>query len=343
MIMPTAKNKLINQRIEKGLIYLYNNQFPNGEFPTYLSLSADMDNRDSLNMDNRENVNVIFDTAFILHTLNLVDDEHTKEIVNEMRTKAVDFLLDNKEPHGVWRFYGKNSTIPPDIDCTSLAFASLVESGVNISNESLDYMLNYRTPEGVFYVWIDPDEWPKVDPCVNANALYAYSLREKTQNGVIGYLNDIAENASFLNGSAYYPSPYVFTYLFTKAYSDGKVNELKPSLSKIKEYLLETQNPDGGWGNDLNTALATTSLINLGFKGEHLERAIGHILINQDKNGSWDIYGLYIAPGDSLNPIIYFGSRELTTSFSLEALIKYKNNILKKDNIIEDEEQHGKA
>ncbi|HEY9247048.1 MAG TPA: hypothetical protein VIO11_09400, partial [Candidatus Methanoperedens sp.] len=211
---------------------------------------------------------------------------------------------------------------------TSVAFASLVESGVNISNESLDYMLNYRTPDGVFYVWIDPEEWPKVDPGVNADALYAYSLRKKTQNGVIRYLNDIAENKSFVNVSTYYPSPCVFTYLFTKAYSDGKVNELKPSLNNIKEYLLETQNPDGGWGNDLNTALAATSLINLGFKGEQLEGAIGHILINQDKNGSWDSYGLYIAPGHSLNPPIYFGSQELTTSFSLETLIKYKNNIL---------------
>lgn len=323
----TIKNKFIDLRIEKGLNYLYENQLPNGDFPVYLSLS--------LNMSHSSNANVpiVFDTGLILHTLNIADSRHTKELY-EMKTKAIDFLLNNKESHSVWRFFGKNDYIPPDIDDTSVVFAALVESGVNISDESLDYMLNYRTLDGVFYVWINSEEWlntsnpyynkpefrlNEIDPSVNTNALYAYSLRKRTQNGVIRYLKGIIENESYKNGSAYYSSPYVFIYLITKAYSDGKVKEFKPYLSNIKEYLLKTQNPDGGWGEDINTSMATNALINIGYRGNELEKAIGHILYTQENDGSWDLYSVYTQPG---NPIIYFGSKELTTSFSLEALIK---------------------
>lgn len=102
-------------------------------------------------------------------------------------------------------------------------------------------------------------------------------------------------------------------------------------IDDIKKYLLETQNSDGGWRNDLDTALATISLINLGYDAEPLNRAIGYILNNQNKNGSWNIHFMYIQPGDSIKPTNYFGSQELTTSFSLEALIKYKDMNMKKE------------
>ena len=340
----TAKSKLFDRRIEKGLNYLHENQLPTGEFPIYLSLSPDMSHTSNVTTY-FGSADIIFDTGLILHTLNIADNKNTKKIVYEMKNKAIVLLLNNMERHNVWKFFGKNHYIPPDIDDTSVLFAGLVESGVNISNESLDYMLNYRTNDDVFYVWMNSEEWlnssnplynvskfrlNEIDPNVNVNALYAYSLRKRTQNGVIKYLKDIIENGTFKNGSTYYPSPYVFTYLVTKAYSDGKVKKLKPNLGKIKEYLLKTQNPDGGWGNDLYTALATNALINMDYKGHRLEKAIEHILNTQENNGSWDIYSIYILPERP----IYFGSQELTTSFNLEALIKYKKhlNILDDDN-----------
>lgn len=340
-----TNSKFIDQKIDKGLNYLYENQFPSGEFPTYLSLSHDMSN-----IEDKEtifgNVPIIFDTGLILHTLNLADNKYVEnmhsKMIYKMKNNATNFLLDNKESHSVWRFFGKNHYIPPDVDDTSVVFASLVESGTNMSNESLDYMLNYRNSNGIFYVWINSEEWlypsnpfynkqsmrlNEIDPGVNTNALYAYSLRKRTQNDVINYLNDMIENESFVNGSSYYPSPYILIYLITKAYSDGNVKELDPSIDTIKRYLLKTQDHDGGWKNDINTALATTSLINLNYRGKHLKKAIEHILNNQNENGSWDIYSVYTQPGDALHATIYFGSYELTTSFSIESLIKYKNYI----------------
>lgn len=325
------KSKLIDMKIEKGLNYLYENQLPGGEFPVYLSLSPDM-------TQSVLAVSTPFDTGLIIHTLNIADNN--KEIVNEMKNKSIIFLLNNMEQHHVWRFFGRNDYIPPDIDTTSVVFAALIESGVDISDESLDYMLNYRTTDDIFYTWMNSEEWISpsnpyynlpflkvIDHNVNINALYAYSLRNRAQNGVVEYLKKIIKNESFIDGSEYYPSPYVFTYLITKANFEGNFKELKPYLNDIKKYLLRTQNPDGSWGNDLETALAVNSLINIGFEGNQLEKAIENILYNQEQNGSWGLYNFYIQPEDSLRPTTYYGSRELTTSINLEALIKYKKEI----------------
>ena len=326
------KDMVIDQRINKGLSYLHEKQLSSGEFTTFISYSPDI--------SGGINESTVFDTTFIVHTLNLADNKHTEKIVQEMKTKAVAFLLDNMESHNVWRYEGKYriAVEPPDTDDTSMAFSALVESGVNISDESLDYMLNFRTSDGIFYTWINSDEWldssfqyyelfklNDIDANVNTNVLYAYSLRNRSQYSVVKYLNNIVENKSFLNSTLYYTSPYVFSYLVTRDYSDGGIKELEPSLDNIKDYLIETQNADGGWGNDLYTALATVTLINIGYEGAPLEKAVEHILNNQRKNGSWRSYAFYIAYDPDTSTTAYYGSQELTTSFSLEALIKYKN------------------
>ncbi len=325
------KSKVIDFSIKEGLHYLYENQLPSGEFSTYISNSPDM--------IGGTNFSVVFDTAFIVHTLNLADNKKNSFIIKEMIDKSAGFLLDNRENHGVWRYEGKSGVNygPPDTDDTAMVFSALVESNVNVSDETLDYMLNFRTPDGLFLSWINSEEWldpsnpyyeffktNDIDANVNADVLYAYSLRNRPQPGIIKYLNTISKNRSFINGTLYYPSPYAYTYLVTKAYADGDIRELEPSLYYLKNYLLSTQNNDGGWGNDLYTALATVSLINMDYEGEQLDKAIKHILNSQGTNGSWETYSFYIAPASST---VFYGSQELTTSFSIEALIKYKDRI----------------
>lgn len=334
-----ADQKNVDLGIEKGFNFLYKNQLQNGEFPVNMSFSQDMSKNCSVN-EFFGNVSVVYDTAVILHTLSIADKLNIASKngkIKKMENASIIFLLNNKEKHGVWRFYGKNSELPPDTDDTSVAFSALVENKVNMSDESLDYISNFRTSDGIFYDWINSGEWlspnspyytkkwilNEIDPCFNLDVLYAYSLRNRPQDNVVNYTVSIIENKSFENGSSYYPSPYVFTYLVTKVYADGKVKAFRPYLNNIKEYILKTQNPDGGWGNDFNTALATNALINMGYKGKELENAIGHILRTQKNDGSWDMYGFY-TQWDNVKPTVYFGSQEITTSYSLEALMKYK-------------------
>ncbi len=324
-----TNHKIIDHSIKQGLIYLNNSQLSNGQFPSYIS--------DSPNMNDSRYIPLLFDTTFIAHTLNLAADTYPNEMEQKMRKKTVDYLLENREKHGVWRIYGKSNTFfPPDTDDTAMAFSAIVESGETISDESLDYILNFRSQEGVFNLQITDDEWLDptsplytffkmdiYDAVVNADILYANSLRNRNPEGVVKYLNNITKSKAFLNGTIFYPSPYVYSYVITKAYSEGGVKDLQPSISTLKRYMLSTQKPDGSWGNDLDSALATAALLNIGYEGKSIDKAIKHIIGEQHENGSWDAYAFYSGP--VFDPS-YFGSPELTTSFNVEALIKYNQN-----------------
>jgi len=190
-------HKIIDHRIKQGLIYLNNSQLSNGQFPSYIS--------DSPNMNDSRYISLLFDTTFIAHTLNIAADTYPNEMEQKMRKKTVTYLLENREKHGVWRIYGKSNTFfPPDTDDTAMAFSAIVESGETISDESLDYILNFRSSEGVFNLQITDDEWldPNsplymffkmdiYDAVVNADILYANSLRNRNPEGVVKYLNNI--------------------------------------------------------------------------------------------------------------------------------------------------------
>lgn len=311
-------HKEVDTSIEKAIYFLKERQLPSGEFPANHSLSPDM--ADSAY------VSEVFGSTFVLHALSFVEPDTE---IDEIRNKTAVFLLANKEEPGVWRYYGKYSNIPPDMDDTSAAFASLKENGIPVEKSGLEYALYYRTPEGLFYTWMNEEKWMNksdpyywfyktndIDAVVNANMLYALSLADEQATAVSDYLNSYIENNSFTEPTIYYHNPYIQLYMFTRAYADGHAKDLKPSMPVIRNYLLSTQKPDGSWGNELNTSLAAISLLNTGYKGEALDRAITYILSNQRSDGGWPELGI-----QSL--AFYYGSEEMTTAFSLEALGKY--------------------
>lgn len=308
----------VDTAIEKAISVLKEGQLPSGEFPTYVSLSPDMADKIYLPQ--------VFSSAIVLHSLSFVESDPE---VNEMRNKTVVYILANKEEPGVWRFYGKYSSMPPDLDDTSVVFASLKETGIPVEESGLEYALNYKNQEGLFYTWMNEEKWMNesdpfyllyknndIDPVVNANMLYALSLAGKQAPEVSDYLNSYIENNSFTEATMYYHIPYIQLYTFSRAYADGQAEDLKPSMPVIKNYLLSTQKPDGSWGDEINTSMAAISLMNSGYKGKALDRAITHILDTQRSDGSWPEIGV-----QSLT--FYYGSEEFTTAFSLEALSKY--------------------
>ena len=325
--------KEVDTSIEKSISFLKGRQLPSGGFPAYISKSPDM--------ANSVYIPLVFDTAFILHALNFVDSNSETDGI---KNKTVEYLLANKEDPGVWRFYGRNPIIPPDsnllvdpyippdLDDTAVAFASLRENGIPIEDSGLEYSLNFRAPEGLFYTWINEEKWLNtsdplywyykqndIDIVVNANMLYALSLAGKQAPEVSDYLNNYITNNSFTDSTVYYNDPYIQLYMFTRAYADGHVKDLKPSMPVIRNYLLSTQKPDGSWGNEINTSLAAVSLLNTGYKGKALDNAIGYIVSTQRNDGGWQEIG--VSTG-GIWPV-YIGSEDFTTAFSLEALGKY--------------------
>ena len=306
--------------IISGISFLSKNQLSSGEFATIIAPKPDM--KASINVKSP------FFTALILHSLSHLNKS---EDLNNITQRATNFLLQERDDTGYWRFFGKGSGIPPDLDDTCCALSALYIYGVDLDFETISTsLLRYRDNEGIFYTWLidlysDDGENENyanyIDWVVNANILFFYSLLKKPLPEVVDYLCRIVKEKVFINGSRYYNSSFSFAYCVSRIYAYSNAKRLQSTKPIIKGYLLDTQNNKGGWGNSLEDAMATVSLINLGVKGKRLEKAINNLLSLQESDGGWPIapFFYYIYP----SKIQFYGSRELNTAIALEALSKY--------------------
>jgi len=94
---------------------------------------------------------------------------------------------------------------------------------------------------------------------------------------------------------------------------------LGSGVGKLLDTILSLQNPDGSWGNDLETAFGTLTLLNLDYRGRALDRAIKALLARQSSDGGWELAPAYRGAVQPLN----YGARALTTAVAIEALSKY--------------------
>ena len=103
----------IDRAIRRALAFLRRVQLPHGEFKTLLAPDASL-------------ANGVFDgspfvTSFVLHTLTHFE----RASIADMADKALQFLEEEMELGGVWRYYSvrqwKHRRIPPDLDDTATA------------------------------------------------------------------------------------------------------------------------------------------------------------------------------------------------------------------------------
>jgi hypothetical protein len=235
IFQPQLNLRKIRNSLEKGIIFLEKNQLPSGQFATYRSRNS--------NMSNNFYVNSPYITTYILHSLNYVEQT---SIVKRIKDKAIAYILSEREPNGLWRFYGKDpknwlEEIPPDLDDTSCALSALKENGMEIDKNIIDYLLNFRNSEGIFYIWFEePLKDKRVDCAINANILRLFSLQNKKLNEVCKYLNKVIQEEDF-SCCQFCRSPYPFLYVLTRAYSEG-ASCLDISIPKLKIICLKNRN-----------------------------------------------------------------------------------------------------
>ena len=308
-------NKIIKS-IRKGYLFLLSKQLNSGEFPTTRTKK--------ISMENASYIKSIFLTTFVLHSLSQLKNVFP---IDDTVQNATKFLLSEKEGEGFWRFFGKGTHLPLDLDDTCCALSALFENGVELEYRAIaNKLLNYRDNKRIFYTWIPDRYLPKtssyfendIDWVVNANILFFFSLIKIPIPEVTNYLCNIVEKEDFEDGSIYYYSPFSFIYCLSRAYADGGSIGLKPILKKIKNYLLNKQNVVGEWGNTLENAMATVSLINFGYEGSEVDGAINNLLKAQKADGGWPNSAFFAGV-----PELFYGSRELTTAIAIEALWKY--------------------
>lgn len=351
MINQPVKEKLIEDltiSIELGISYLYDHQYPNGEFCCYYAPDDKMQEwcvPDS----------TVFPAALVASCLLPIRSSPKAE---KMLSLTAGFLGYQIMRGGVWNYYTKWNELfrhcPPDTDDTVFASYILRSLGIDFPDNTA-VLLGNRNSKGLFYTWfvlrpristnityweVASRElkrplnslmfWFKhqsgrndIDAVVNANILFYLGLNEETRP-VLNYLLDIVASDSAAENDKWYRNAFAFYYFLSRSYKS--VKELEPAKNTTIEWIYARLNDDGSFGNSiLDTALAVSTLINFQHKDKALDQAVTILMNSQTASGCWDRHILFYAGPAKL---VGFGSEEITTGYCLEALNSYKSLLI---------------
>jgi len=296
----------IENSISKAIDFLKKNQLDYGEFKT---LACDEEKMENCYFDSAPLV-----TALVVYSLKNIGSEDAVIIKN----KALDFLQNEQEKGGIWRYWSSKNTehvleiIAPDLDDTSVVSFVLKNNGKTVEDNK-QLLSDNKNKGGLFFTWIGvPEDENNIDCVVNANVLL---YENKNDLPVCEYINDaIINNKSC---SIYYQNKLTLYYMASRAFENG-ISCLKESKETTIKSVLDKQNRDGSFGNDMDTALALNTLFNFNYRGEEIGLGIKNLLWNQGVDGSWRKEIFFV---DSLH--YNYGSEELTTALAIEAMGKY--------------------
>ena len=276
----------IDESINKGVDYLHQHQFPNGEFCLYIGHDDDLIH--TIPYSN------VFSTSLICYSLLLLKNSPKVKMILDLSSA---FLQFQSMRAGVWNNFTSWSPLfkvcPADVDNTSCASVVLKSLGKEYTkNEEILYA--NRNKLGLFYTWYTYRQnaiwnknywllilreyknpiksimfWNKfectrtdVDAAVNANVLFYLGLNERTEP-IISYLLNIIKRNEEANCDQWYRNPFTIYYFISRNYKQG-IHQLEPARAIITERILSAVNNDGSIGESvLDTALAVISLMNL--------------------------------------------------------------------------------
>lgn len=316
-------NRIIHNEIDKaiksGIGYLAKNQREDGSFPGFVT--------DSKSFDRAKENQSVFPACLILSSLDSLPESKEME---KMKSRAAKFLLSQKSDFWSWNYWKKDSKeskgmpYPDDLDDTCCAMAALIKNSPKaIPVKAIANVVNLLAfceskEGGPYYTWITPPDadkgWKDIDLAVNSNIAFFLSLQEVTLPSLVALTEKAITSKKYI--SPYYHSPYVVIYFISRWYKGRKKN-------KIISYLLKKKLKNHSWGNPLETALAVSALINLGYRKESVEESIASILNNR-VNGKWGAYP-FVVEKIKRKQKYYSGSAELTTAFCLEAISKFSD------------------
>lgn len=336
----------INLAITKGVKYLHQHQFPNGEFCCFTSWGDDDSMQNAIFDSN------VFPTSLICYSL--LNLRHFPE-VKEINERAAAFLQYQSMRGGIWNNYPSWAPFfklcPPDVDNTSCASIVLRELKKDYPANQEMLLLN-RTGSGLFYTWftfrfklifhknyfliclrelknpfasllfwlnVEAKKYD-VDAAVNANVLFYLGLNEETK-AIIPYIIDIIKNNKESVCDHWYLDPFAIYYFFSRDYliAPIELHEIKdPIISRI----LETASQDGMIGNSIfDTALGIVALINLGHDSDVIDNAANYLISTQNEFGEWPRWAVFYGGAKKAR---CYGSEETTIGFCLEALALYQ-------------------
>lgn len=335
--------------IARGLAYLQQHQYPNGEFCCYIAADEPMQGWCATD-------STVFATMVVAACLLPLA---ARPETDAMITQATNYLQYQMHHGGVWPVFSDrhpwHATVPYDAD--SLAYASALMRARDIDcprPTNVPLLLANRTRNGLFYTWFlvrgwqpNPTHWrvsigellhpvrsilfwranectrADVDMGINTNVLYYLGDVPETQPIIAELLRIIAEGRE-ADCDKWYRNPFTIYYLMARVYQQG-VRKLAPARATIIARILATAQASGQLGKSVfDTAVGLTTLLHLQCSDPAVDRAAAFLLREQATTGEW-VRWLFYYGGPKL--LQGWGSEEITTAFCLESLAHYRSHL----------------
>ncbi|MBP7831496.1 MAG: hypothetical protein KA028_00550 [Candidatus Pacebacteria bacterium] len=316
-----SKKQKIAESIKNAWLFLVENQQRNGKFAgiAFADSVAGAPAKEASSP-------TPFTTSVILSSLRNLNgsDFVDQEQLAALASKAANYLLSQKdETLFAWNYWetgnDKRRTLPPDMDDTALAVASLQlwqpESldGEALANLVHALLMAEISAGGPYNTWLNDfkkhDVWADCDIGVNANIAFMSSLLGITLKNLNQYFEEAVLSGKL--SSAYYLSPLVLLYFISRGYGGDKKELFVEAIEKERI-------ADGTWGSPMHTALALSSLHNFGKNITGENEAIDYI-VEAQQSGRWEKEIFYL---ERRNPEDrwYHGSESISTALCIEAL-----------------------
>ncbi len=320
--MRASRRESLLQSVSEAEDMLYQTQLPSGGFPNYISSDKEMEK------DCRSE-NCVFSSTIIGYCLLFSENEKVVRILQKIR----EFLTNEMIYPGIWRYWSSKSgsTIVPDIDDTCCASFLLRKTHPYLlRGENVILLLRNRNENGLFYTWLRPfhdlEEQNDIDSVVNGNVVLYLGEREETKK-TIGFLNRIVLEDREEDTYWYYLNNLALYYMMSRAYFNG-VKSLHRSADSIICKVTSMQHQNGSFGNELNTALAISTLLNYNFiDSTILTKGVEFLLDSQTRTGIWKRRAFYAGPQHPSPHSVWFGAEALTTALCLEALLRFEKTV----------------
>ena len=334
--------------IENGLQFLSDRQLPSGQFPVEITYFDQQTGTRAVRQDP-----AVFASAHIAYSLDFLPHASAREMVS----RTFPFFLNEMTGHGVWHYWNKEANwpglnlykfIPADLDDTASVSYLLKRHGVQFPDNRPLLFLN-RNRGGLFYTWlvlrprftfnaaywrslIGDVTWGRyarfffthanygdIDGVVNANVLLYLGSGPET-SPVVDWLIRIVQEHKEAACDKWYAHPFMFYYALSRNVQEGS-KAFESVTDTIVVRIQEAVGEGGRIGEDeLHTALAVNTALNLGTRPPYLAPAVEYIMNSQHDAGSWPSSPYYCTPDLGQT----WGSQELTTAFCLEALYRFQ-------------------
>lgn len=298
---------MVVDAIKQGVRFLLDHQLPNGEFPTFVA------NTDQLN--GGAYYASPFVTSFVLYAVFDLDHEG----LADARHKSLMFLQREQLPNGSWANHTRDNVyhqlhrLPADLDDTATVSFCLKSHGISFACNAHLFEQN-RNAFGLYETWIDPPFGNEVDALVNTNVLF-YLGRSEPE--VISYIHQVVLNK--VSFSRWYPERNFFYYMIARAYEQGLTE-----LSEVRPFIIESIEQScfssGCCLSPLALAMGMVTLMIFSDTdaNEIVMRGIEDLLKCQGRDGAWP-RSVFFNGFDR-----FYGSEGLTTAVAVQALHMYR-------------------